>query len=373
MNEWSGVESKAPLDDIKNILSRTTKQSSHNIATSVMAANMYKNPAQATAETLRLLDKKGFESVLFSMDTEWVGGGNSGMLATPVELGINPMMLKDGQLSLVKDAAGNEIKLGFAVQLEDSSAKRLKELIVELKNGTKNPLTLTDDEYRSLKDLINYSGNVIEDGGVLNRSAAKATLSRTNIMRNIDLIKSGLDNLDPGNKASKAIKRNELHSVISEKIMSYGFKIEEMNPIIAMHNGINADLPVWQESFQKEIHEIFGFKNKARILDTYSWMKSVYPSVLGAYYGSEGRIKSPSGLEMMSKLLGVPQIAHQASEDAYAGAKLTMQLWGFDKGRKIPMSDTIFTKGSMLFSTNGMYRGEDNPLDYILENDKRNE
>lgn len=358
-----GGTGSVPLEVLTSIVQSQGVAGGHGISSKVTNLNPRFNPAQYTANVLNNL--KGKSGVIFSADTEWLGGGSM-PYASPVELGIQPIVMSNGAVSAIPESQ----RLTLAVQLSDNDATQIRALINKVKSSyTQGRMPdITQDEYRTLKDLINYAGkDTIDPVGIITRSSKNALVDRQSLAAFLPEIEDGFNALNPKNKASRAVKRSAVGTRVNQEMMKFGYTLSS-DPTFVWHNGLGggSDIDVWNKSYgSKDVAGIFGFKGKATHLDTLSWIRATEQNALGLHKGA-GKIQGPLTLSSLSEsLLGHRYEAHIAGQDATAGAKLFEHLW--KNGKPIEVSSKNFTSKSKLFSTGSIMRTANSPLDYAIE------
>lgn len=368
-NIAGGSESILPPEVINDILNaRNVVLGRYNIATSVTNLNPWKNPAQYTAEALHRI-RSMQKGTIWAADVEWLAGGKMSFVS-PVEVAIMPVEIENG---LIKNLSKDNV-ISFAVRLPKNEADEIARLINTVKDTPRGMLPkLTDDELRTLADLINYAGkNTIDPTGIVARKTARPIVTRYNIHKYIDLIEDGFNNLKP-DSASHAIDRADLGAAINRAMMQKGYKLEK-DPLFIWHNGLAADVPVLERSFgNKDIAQIFGFEGKAQHLDTYVWLRSVVQDPLSLHkLHKKGKapIQGPSTLGTLSRsLTGYEFLEHVSAEDVYGTVNmLDYMLRRRNVFKDIDVSKTVFGKDvKELFSIGSITRTPETPLNMAYE------
>lgn len=347
----------------QNIIQGATVESNFDIRIGYNGIVTNYNPMQSVVESLEKIKGTKAGSGLY-MDLEWLGGEGK-LKHAPVEFGVYGFNINRGKI--IHNLAGSKGQVSdgvtFAIQLEKSDVDDLTIALNKVKAGKQ----ITEAEYRSLKDLINYSGrNAINPDGIITKAHKKASVTKHNIGKFVKEIEEGLHALDPNSDGgSNAIARVDITSKIAEVVTKNGWTLDD-DTIFAWHNGYSADLPVIKntEGFEK----VATMVDKHINVDTMAILKATGSNRLDA---TSGNIRSPYSLstQLGSRIPGFSFNAHKAGDDSKAGALLLEDILNTDTASLSGLiasnqSPTKIKKGGILFSNKAVNIGS--PLDGVF-------
>lgn len=344
----------------------------HGILAGINSANPFKNPSQYTWETINKLNesvgKPENVQYIFSMDTEWLGGGNS-IKSAPIEIGYSVLEVSQGGVNIRKD-----LENSFFLQLNKSEKKDLDQLLDKIRKSKGKVPALNADEYRTVKDLINLGSKASGDASkVVSSGLKKEMLNGDNVLNFLEEIELGYDAL-VGNKASLAITKEEAGRRINKSMMDLGGVKLTNDPMFLWHNGLNADLPVLEGKFGKEFNNLL---KTGKHIDTLSIINSVISDPMSEFYSDSKSVKGvqtlPSLVDVVTSRMGVQregQQHHRAGSDATDASYLFKYLWEWDDGRYrkaiqgMKTTDEVYGVGTKLYATGSIKK--DTPLDAIV-------
>lgn len=350
---------------------------SNDIAGSINdVANYYKNQSQYTWEMVNYLSNEVLTSpgaIQYALvaDTEWLGGGKAGK-AMPVEVGYQVIAISKDGVEIVDNG-----QFSSHMQLTKRDYGELNKLITKVRNDMKimSSPQINEDDYRTLKDLVNIADEAsMNPNDRANKAVKHRVMDGDNIGLFIEDAAKGLEILSGGSEA-KINTRTKAANDINKLMLNYKDLMGGRDMMVLSHNGLmeNSDLDVWNSI--PGLSKTLG--NKKHI-DTLSILRTVLKDPLTEVYGNVDSVNKPLTLEDIANVV-IPKYskstthrAHTAGSDAEVTAMLFKYIWedpdkkGF-REKLMNINSNPSNKwgvGTKLYSTGTIQK--ETPLDMVL-------